>query len=160
MAFDKSKLPYRPCVGVVLANEQGLVFAGERMDTPGAWQMPQGGIDAGEAPEVAALRELREETGISADAVSIEAVIPDWVCYDLPEPLLGRVWQGRYRGQKQLWYLLRFQGDDAQIQIVTDHPEFSRWRWMRADDLIKTIVSFKRDLYRTVLGAFSEHLAP
>ncbi|MEM9524596.1 MAG: RNA pyrophosphohydrolase [Pseudomonadota bacterium] len=160
MALDKSKLPYRPCVGIVLANEQGLIFAGERVDTPGAWQMPQGGIDEDETPAAAALRELREETGIGADLVRIEAAISDWVRYDLPEPLLGRVWQGKYRGQKQLWYLLRFHGDDTQIQIATDHPEFSRWRWMRASDLIEAIVSFKRELYRTVLGEFSAHLAP
>ncbi|MAQ84474.1 MAG: RNA pyrophosphohydrolase [Maritimibacter sp.] len=155
---DKEALPYRPCVGVVLANPQGLLFAGERIDTPGAWQMPQGGIDKGEDPEDAALRELWEETGVTSDLVEVEAVTPDWITYDLPPELLGKVWKGRFRGQKQLWYLLRFNGPDDAITIETEHPEFSRWQWMDPDALIRSIVPFKRTVYETVLATFRKEL--
>lgn len=152
-------LPYRDCAGVVLMNGDGLVFAGQRIDTPGAWQMPQGGIDKGETPRQAALRELEEEIGVRADLVGVVAETPDWVRYDLPPELLGKVWKGKYGGQRQKWYLLRFAGTDADIRIDTAHPEFDRWCWMQADDLIDHIVPFKRDVYRQVLGAFSDHLA-
>jgi len=151
-------LPYRPCVGVVLARPDGTVFAGQRIDTPGAWQMPQGGIDAGEAPEGAALRELLEETGVSADLVSIEAQTTDWVTYDLPEHLVGKLWKGRYRGQKQRWFLMRFQGDDKDISIDTAHPEFSRWQWMAPDAVIGAIVPFKRAVYQQVFAEFARAL--
>ncbi|SLN28564.1 RNA pyrophosphohydrolase [Pseudoruegeria aquimaris] len=154
------KLPYRPCVGVMLVNAQGLIFAGQRIDseTP-AWQMPQGGIDPGEDPEAAALRELREETGVSADLVEIEARTPDWLTYDLPHELVPRVWKGRYRGQKQLWFLLRFKGSDADIRIDTEHPEFSAWRWIGPEEMIDSIVPFKKDIYRAVVRAFRDRLA-
>ncbi len=152
-------LPYRPCAGVVLMNAQGLIFAGQRLDMPGAWQMPQGGIDAGEDPRTAALRELVEETGVAADKVQIVAETPDWVYYDLPPELLGKVWKGKYGGQRQKWVLMRFLGDDADVRIDTDHPEFSQWQWMQADALLDNIVPFKRAVYDQVITAFRDHLA-
>ena len=153
-------LPYRPCVGVMLTDARGLVFAGLRRDGDGrAWQMPQGGIDAGEKPREAALRELREETGVTADKVELVARMHDRVAYDLPPELVGRVWGGRYRGQSQRWFLFRFTGEDADIDIATGHPEFSEWRWMKADDLLATIVPFKRAVYAQVIAAFRAYLA-
>jgi putative (di)nucleoside polyphosphate hydrolase len=153
-------LPYRPCVGVCLINAQGLVFAGQRKDSPSrAWQMPQGGIDAGEKPRAAALRELREETGIAADLVEVLAKTEDWLTYDLPPELLGRVWDGKFCGQRQKWYLLRYLGRDDQIDIATDHPEFSAWKWIKADDMLAEIVPFKRDVYTQVIAQFRAHLA-
>ncbi|MTE00444.1 RNA pyrophosphohydrolase [Paracoccus sp. YIM 132242] len=151
-------LPYRPCAGVVLINADGLVFAGRRIDMPGAWQMPQGGIDAGEDPRQAALRELVEETGVPSDKVEVVGETPDWVYYDLPPELLGKVWKGRYGGQRQKWVLMRFLGDDADIRIDTDHPEFQEWRWMPAAALLENIVPFKRGVYEEVLGAFERWL--
>ena len=151
-------LPYRPCVGVMLVNASGGIFAGTRIDTPDAWQMPQGGIDKGESPRDAALRELWEETGVDPALVTIEAETPDWLTYDLPDHLLGKVWKGRYRGQKQLWYLMRFTGDDAAINIATDHPEFSTWAWMEPDDLIAKIVPFKRAIYQSIVAQFRDRL--
>lgn len=151
-------LPYRPCVGVMLVNGEGHVFAGERIDTPGAWQMPQGGIDKGESPRDAALRELVEETGVTPDLVTVEAESDDWVRYDLPGHLLGKVWKGRYRGQEQKWLLLRYHGADADIRIDTDHPEFSRWTWLHPDEVLERIVPFKREVYAQVLMEFAPRL--
>lgn len=147
-------LPYRPCVGVVLANAQGLVFTGERTDTPGAWQMPQGGIDRGETPEAAALRELEEETGVPAGLVTVEGETSDWIRYDLPDHLLGKVWKGKYRGQEQKWFLLRFRGTDTDIDIRRHHEEFSRWRWSTPDEVLAHIVPFKRAVYEQVIACF------
>lgn len=147
-------LPYRPCAGVVLINAQGLVFAGRRIDMPGAWQMPQGGIDGDETPQQAALRELTEETGLSPDTVEVLAETPGWVFYDLPPELVGTVWKGRFGGQRQKWVLMRFLGEDSAIRIDTDHPEFEEWRWMPAAALLENIVPFKRGVYEEVLGAF------
>lgn len=155
---DPESLPYRPCVGVMLVNGDGRIFAGERIDTPGAWQMPQGGIDKGEGIEEAALRELCEETGVSADLVDVVAVTPAWVRYDLPEHLVGKVWGGKYRGQKQKWVLMRFLGRDDQVRIDGAHPEFSEWRWLAPDDVLAQIVPFKRAVYAEVLEAFRPHL--
>lgn len=147
-------LPYRPCAGVVLMNAEGLVFAGQRIDMPGAWQMPQGGIDGDETPRDAALRELTEETGVVPDKVEVLAETPGWVYYDLPPELLGKVWKGRYGGQRQKWVLMRFLGEDADIRIDTDHPEFQEWRWMPPTALLENIVPFKRGVYEEVLAAF------
>ena len=153
------KLPYRPCVGVMLMNADREVFVGQRCDSDvPAWQMPQGGVDDGEAPEAAALRELWEETGVTADKVSVVAETPDWLPYDLPHDLVPKLWKGRYRGQEQKWFLLQFHGSDADVNIATEHPEFSEWRWLAPDELIAQIVPFKRDVYRAVLAAFDTHL--
>lgn len=155
---DPDTLPYRPCVGVVLINSQGAVFAGERLGMQGAWQMPQGGIDEGEAPRQAALRELAEETSVPADAVDLLAETPGWLYYDLPGDVMGKVWGGRFRGQKQKWFLFRLTGPDSVIDLHTDHPEFGRWRWMDPRALLAEIVAFKRPVYEQVLGSFADHL--
>ena len=151
-------LPYRPCVGVVLANSEGLVFTGERIDTPGAWQMPQGGIDKGEAPEIAALRELEEETGVTSALVTVEAETGGWITYDLPDHLVGKMWKGRYRGQAQKWFLLRFHGVDTDIDITAHDHEFARWRWSTPGQVLSDIVPFKRHVYRQVMDEFRPHL--
>ena len=153
-------LPYRPCVGVVLADARGRVFAGQRIDTETpAWQMPQGGIDPGETPEAAALRELFEETGVPASLVSVEAETPDWLTYDFPEGAARKSWAGKYRGQSQRWFLLRFHGTDADIDLATPHPEFSAWAWLTADEVLERIVPFKRTVYAQALAAFRDRLA-
>lgn len=154
-----TKLPYRPCVGVMLVNEDGRVFVGQRIDndTP-AWQMPQGGVDEGEDPRDAALRELWEETGVLADLVTIEAETASWIPYDLPHDIVPRIWKGRYRGQEQKWFLLRFHGADDQVNIATDHPEFSEWCWLSPDDLVANIVPFKREVYARVLEEFRSRI--
>ncbi len=152
-------LPYRPCVGVMLVNRDGHVFVGQRIETKEpAWQMPQGGIDEGEDARTAALRELVEETGVTPDLAPIEAETSDWVCYDLPHDLVPRIWKGRYRGQKQKWFLARFHGDDGQIDIATDHPEFSEWCWLPPAELVPHIVPFKRAVYTAVLDEFRAYL--
>lgn len=150
-----AKLPYRPCVGVMLVNTAGHVFVGQRIDSEvAAWQMPQGGIDSGETPQIAAIRELWEETGVTADLVTIEAETAGWVPYDLPHDLVPKIWKGRYRGQEQKWVLMRFNGTDDAINIASDHPEFSEWRWLAPSELVANIVPFKRAVYETVLKEF------
>ena len=120
---DPATLPYRPCVGIMLLNQQGQVFVGQRLDsTLEAWQMPQGGIDPGEEPETTAIRELGEETGIAPDHVEIVARAPETLRYDLPDEMIGKVWKGKYRGQTQIWFLARFTGGDDDVNIETTHP--------------------------------------
>ncbi|MFQ5346946.1 MAG: RNA pyrophosphohydrolase [Rhodothalassiaceae bacterium] len=157
MREKSTDLPYRPCVGMMLFNRDGLVWTGRRRDTPvEAWQMPQGGVDPGEDLETAARRELREEIG--TDAVRILARLPEPLCYDLPPELLGRVWGGRYRGQCQHWFAMRFLGRDSDIELDQGEREFVAWRWTPVDDLPRLIVPFKRDVYERVVAAF-RHLA-
>lgn len=156
---DIAKLPYRRCVGVMLINAAGDVFVGQRIDNDApAWQMPQGGVDKGEAPRDAALRELWEETGVPADLVTVEAETETWLPYNLPHDLVPRIWKGRFRGQEQKWFLLRFHGTDDRVNIATDHPEFSEWRWLPPSELVENIVPFKRDVYVRVLTDFAAHL--
>jgi len=154
-----AKLPFRRNVGVMVINAAGEVWVGQRNDRyKDAWQMPQGGIDAGEDAQTAALRELEEETGITRDLVDVVAESEGWIPYELPHELIPKLWKGKYRGQEQKWFLLRFKGTDAQVNIATDDPEFSAWRWMPPADLPDAIVPFKRDVYVAVLAAFADHL--
>jgi putative (di)nucleoside polyphosphate hydrolase len=151
-------LPYRPCAGFMLANDDGLVLVGERIDKKalGFWQMPQGGIDPGEDTQTAALRELHEETGITEDLVEIVAPASRAYQYDLPPELLGRIWNGKYRGQIQHWYLGRFLGTDADIDLEAhDPPEFSSWRWVRPQELPELIVPFKKAVYASLVAEFA-----
>jgi putative (di)nucleoside polyphosphate hydrolase len=158
--IDPATLPYRPCAGVMLLNPAGQVFVGQRLDsTLEAWQMPQGGIDPGEDALAAAWRELREETGVVSDHAELIAVAPEELTYDLPPELIGTVWNGRWRGQRQRWFLFRFTGTDADVDIATPEPEFRAWRWVAPAELPTLIVPFKRDLYRQLLAVFAEHLA-
>ncbi|MBT5667562.1 MAG: RNA pyrophosphohydrolase [Rhodospirillaceae bacterium] len=146
--------PYRPCVGVMLLNQEGLVFVGNRIDTPGDhWQMPQGGIDPGEDPRAAAFRELYEETGVDNAIIIREASRP--ICYDLPPELSTTVWGGQYRGQEQRWFAMQFLGDDSDIKLDLHEREFSAWRWMAMNELVDNIVPFKRATYEEVLAEFS-----
>jgi len=157
--IDPTSLPYRPCAGVMLLNHAGLVFVGQRIDsTVEAWQMPQGGIDDGEDAEAAALRELGEETGVMPDKVALIAAAPDELFYDLPPDLVGKVWKGKWRGQRQRWFLYRFFGEDRDVDIATAHQEFRAWRWVAPAELPEIIVPFKKTLYENVLSAFAPHL--
>lgn len=157
-----SALPYRPCVGIMLINAQGLIWIGRRRaniaEDGSKWQMPQGGIDEGEDPDAAALRELKEETGMTSVAILGET--PGWLRYDLPAHLVGKAWKGKYRGQEQKWYAVRFLGHDAEINITPAEPhqvEFDAWRWVALSELEELIVPFKREVYRQVMAAFAPY---
>ncbi len=150
---DVVHLPYRPGVGIMLINREDKVFVAQRIDMPSdAWQMPQGGIDDGEMPEAAARRELLEETG--TDKAELIAEYPQWLSYDLPVELVPLIWAGRYRGQTQKWFAFRFAGDDGDINIETETPEFSAWQWVAMDRVPDLIVPFKRQLYGRLVAAF------
>jgi putative (di)nucleoside polyphosphate hydrolase len=150
-----NKLPYRSNVGIMMVNEKGYVFVGQRLDNnQNAWQMPQGGIDAGEDPETAAYRELLEETGVKKQDVRFVASSSQWLSYDLPEDLIPILWNGKFRGQKQKWFLFKFLGEDGDINIATEHPEFSKWKWISKENLLNEIVPFKKSVYENVLKEF------
>ena len=162
MQKDMSQLPYRPCVGIALFNAQGLVWVGHRIpkwekDTAThLWQMPQGGIDEGENPREAAFRELEEETGTRNAEVIMEC--PDWLTYDLPKEALGIGLKGKYRGQRQRWFAMRFLGHDSEIDIATPvggKAEFNDWEWVALDEAVRRIVAFKRPIYEQVARAFA-----
>ena len=156
---DIENLPYRANVGVMLLSKSGDVFVAQRLEHyANAWQMPQGGIDPGEGPAEAALRELEEETGINSSKVVILAETQNWIPYELPPDLIPKLWNGKYRGQKQKWFLMRFLGEDTDIDIETEEPEFSSWKWIAPSALPDAIVPFKRDVYVAVLEAFQSHL--
>jgi len=158
-----SALPYRPCVGIMLVNGDGHAFVGRRIDTRGQpdeggiyWQMPQGGIDKGEELREAALRELWEETGVAKHHVTLLAQTSEELFYDLPDELLGKLWGGKYRGQRQHWLLARFHGQDSDIRLDAHDPaEFEEWKWVEPALLPDMIVPFKQQVYRAVLEEFS-----
>lgn len=154
-------LAYRSGVGVMIINRTGLIFVGQRRDNPGAaWQMPQGGIEEGETPEQAMARELEEETGLTLDDVDILRCAPRWLCYDLPGELISQLWDGQYRGQRQLWFLLRSKDDGSRVNVAAAaEPEFSDWRWVTPEELRACAVPFKRALYGELLEIFSSDLA-
>ncbi len=155
--FAYAHLPYRPCVGVMLLNAEGKVFVGQRIDNrTEAWQMPQGGIDEGEDPRATALRELAEEIGTNNATMLAES--REWLSYDLPNHLVPTVWDGKFRGQMQKWFCMRFEGTDAEINLNTPHPEFCAWQWVMPHMLPDLIVPFKRNLYSKVLVEFEEYL--
>jgi putative (di)nucleoside polyphosphate hydrolase len=158
MAKDDDR--YRRGVGVMLLNHEGKVFVGARIDnTDEAWQMPQGGIDDEDDDEWAtALRELEEETGIPPRLVERISATPERLKYDLPDELRPKLWGGKWKGQDQDWFLARFTGTDADVNIATDHPEFRDWKWIEPAQLPEMIVPFKRELYRQLLREFAEHL--
>ena len=155
MQKNFNKLPYRSNVGIMMLNEKGYVFVGQRLDNnQNAWQMPQGGIDAGEDPETAAYRELLEETSVKKRDVRFVASSSQWLSYDLPEDLIPILWNGKFRGQKQKWFLFKFLGEDGDINIATKHPEFSKWKWISKENLLKEVVPFKKSVYENVLKEF------
>jgi putative (di)nucleoside polyphosphate hydrolase len=162
---DPTTLPYRPCVGIMLINNGGMIWLGHRADEPndeGAgtwWQMPQGGIDPDEDPRAAAFRELHEETAVRSAEVIAEAA--SWYAYDLPAHLIGKSFGGRYRGQTQRWFAMRFTGVDSEINVLNPpgkHAEFDAWRWAHIDEALSLLVPFKRDVYANVIAEF-RHLA-
>jgi putative (di)nucleoside polyphosphate hydrolase len=156
---DRPNHLYRSGVGVLLINQNKKIFVGKRIDNQSdSWQMPQGGIDVGEDEDVAMFRELQEETGISGQFVKIIKKSDNYFYYDLPYKLQKKFWGGKYLGQRQRWYLLEFLGDDSNINITTQEPEFSEWKWVDKADLINLIVNFKRELYQQIISEFTDFL--
>ncbi len=152
-------LPYRPCVGIMLINNDGLVFVARRKGSENSWQMPQGGIDKGEKPKQAALRELEEEIGTAKGEVLGKT--KGWLKYDLPEELIGKVWKGKYRGQKQKWFAVRFTGKDKDIDLeASAHVEFDAWKWVTVDEMVEGIIPFKRAVYQEVAAQLRPFATP
>lgn len=157
IATDSDAEGYRPGVGVMLLDRTARIFVARRIDMPGEnWQMPQGGIDVGETPRQAALRELREEIG--TDKAAFLGETAGWLRYDLPQEISGRIWRGRFRGQIQKWFAMRFEGDDRDIDLNTSHPEFNAWKWVDAAELPALIVPFRRQLYIDVAAELGKFL--
>ncbi|HLV06925.1 MAG TPA: RNA pyrophosphohydrolase [Croceibacterium sp.] len=158
---ERNPTEYRPCVGIMLVNSEGKVFVGKRIDNREGdwWQMPQGGVDEGEDVEAAAIREAGEEVGVRPEHLEIIGQLPDELCYDLPPELHGKLWGGRYKGQRQTWFLVRFTGTDADIDLdAHDPPELCEWKWVDAEQLPDIIVPFKRPVYEAVVSAFRDKL--
>lgn len=147
---------YRPAVGIMLQNCEGKIFVGERFDATKAWQMPQGGIDKNEPIEMAAKRELFEETNVTS--AKIIAQSSQWFHYDLPKNVAKKLWNGRYVGQKQKWFLMQFTGDNSEINISKNHKEFANWQWVEPSQLVELIVDFKKDLYENVIKEFQQYI--
>ncbi len=157
MAKAGGKELYRLGAAILLLNARRKAFVAQRIDNPGpAWQMPQGGLDKGEDPRVGALRELEEETSIPPHQVTILAEMPGWIQYDLPQALVANLWKGKYLGQRQKWFCGAFLGSDFAVDLETEHPEFSAWKWVPVPETVNLIVPFKRDLYLEVI----EHFQP
>jgi putative (di)nucleoside polyphosphate hydrolase len=153
------KKPYRRGVGIMLINRDGLIFVARRLDTQDAWQMPQGGINKKEKPKATALREMKEEIGSGRG--EILGKTKSWLKYDLPPEIASRIWKGKYRGQKQRWFAIRFTGEDRDIDLNhTDHPEFDAWKWVPVDELLATIVPFKRDMYKAIIADLGHFAKP
>ena len=169
---EKEKLPYRPCAGMMIMSSQGKIFIAQRMKVEKnyisesniynkAWQMPQGGIDEGENPIDAAIREIKEETSIPKENLTYMKKCNDILYYDLPEQWIGKLWHGKYRGQAQHWFLFRFDGDDSNIDIHhVKQPEFRQWRWADIDEILNVIVPFKYDVYKRVIAEFRDLVKP
>lgn len=152
-----SHLPYRRGVGIFLINQEGLVFVAKRIDTKAeSWQLPQGGIDENEDPQTAVMREMLEEIG--TNKATILAVSDEPLTYDLPDEIVPKIWKGQFRGQKQDWFLLRFEGSDQDINIQTEHPEFCEWKWAPIETIEEMIVPFKKELYKNIIKLFKNHL--
>lgn len=164
MSFERFKsenkelsLPYRPGVGMLIINSENKVFVGKRIDSKAnGWQMPQGGIDLGETPSSAALREMKEEIGSGNGKILAES--KNWYSYRVPDFLIPRLWDGQYCGQKQKWFLIHFLGTDDDINLNTEHPEFNQWKWVDFDELLGDVIPFKHKLYKEVMQEFRQIL--
>ena len=159
MGNNFENLPLRSGVGIALINNKNEIFVGKRIDHPSEfWQMPQGGIDAQEIPSIAALREMEEEVGIKENKVEVLTESQDWYYYSIPKDLAETLWKGKYKGQRQKWFLYKFKGTDKDINIHTEHPEFSDYKWVTKDFLVPNIVPFKKEIYEKLLVEFKDYL--